>query len=72
MGKFPQAVHEEVQRGKHSHEGEQYSIARMELWEEWNRVCSPTPSVSEEEESAGGVGTWERTDNPATPTTTQQ
>ena len=35
-------------------------------------VYSPAPSVSEEEESAGGVGTWERTDSPTTPTTTQQ
>ena len=30
------------------------------------------PTQCEEEESSGGVGTWERTDSPATPTTTQQ
>ena len=30
------------------------------------------PPQREEEESAGGVGTWEKTDSPATSTTTQQ
>ena len=40
-------------------------------WKEW-RACFFCPTRREEEEFAGGVGAWERTDSPATPTTTQQ
>ena len=46
--------------------------------EEWSRGRVESGYVvslstrHEDEESAGGVGTWARTDSPATPTTTQQ
>ena len=46
--------------------------------EEWSRGrvesgnVSSLPTRHEDEESAGGVGTWARTDSPATPTTAQQ
>ena len=39
-------------------------------WGEWN--VAPLSQQREEEESTGGVGTWARTDSPATATTTQQ
>ena len=39
-------------------------------WREWEIASLPTRR--EDEESAGGVGMWERTDNPVTLTTTQQ
>ena len=42
----------------------------MGEWREWEIASLPTRH--EDEESAGGVGTWERIDSPATPTTTQQ
>ena len=48
----------------------------MESWREWKEwgecKVAPLPQRHEEEESAGGVGTWARTDSPATATTTQQ
>ena len=39
-------------------------------WREWEIASLPTRR--EDEEFAGGVGTWERTDSLAMPTTTQQ
>ena len=42
----------------------------MGEWREWN--VAPLSKQREEEESIGGVGTWARTNNLATPTTTQQ
>ena len=39
--------------------------------EEWSE-CFLCPTGRAEEESTSGVGTWARTDSPATPTTTQQ
>ena len=49
---------------------------RMESWREWKEwgecKVTPLPQQREEEESACGVGTWARTDSPATTTTTQQ
>ena len=46
--------------------------------EEWSHgrvesgYVASLPMRRENEESAGGVGTWARTDSPATATTTQQ
>ena len=42
----------------------------MGEWRDWEVASLPTRR--EDEESVGGVGTWARTDSPATPTTTQQ
>ena len=39
-------------------------------WRYWEVASLPTQR--EDEESIGRVGTWERADSPATPTTTQQ
>ena len=45
----------------------------MELWESGeNGKIASLPMQRQDEDSAGGVGTWARTDSPATPTTTQQ
>ena len=46
---------------------------RMESWESGeNGKIASLPTQCEDEYSTSGVGTWERTDSPATPTTTQQ
>ena len=37
-----------------------------------NGKIASMPMRHEDEESAGGLDTWERTDSPTTPTTTQQ
>ena len=59
MERIPQPTHEDEQEWTHGR------VARMGKF-------SSLPTRREDEESAGGVGTWERTDSTATPTTTQQ
>ena len=48
--------------------GYEWKNGVMGEWREWE--ISSLPMRREDEESAGGVGTWARTDSPATPTTT--
>ena len=70
MGKFPKRCMRKSREGKNCVRVNSTQPLEWICGRNGIVVCSPAPSVSEEEEFAGGVGTCERTESPARPTTT--